>query len=230
MNFLHKEGSSWQRRGWVDTDLTECLKHCFSKLRNETKYDKNLWIVIKLVIRYTYTSSYVKMSSGKLWTNIGIWEYSKIILLKTQSTFHCLDKQFLNIWEIQLITTLLHLDFTQKQISNEGTKGKANKMDNFCQSPKKHLIKIYTPTWHARGFLHRTTYPCPKLTLIRCIWNNRKSTWLSNPLTSSRLTSWAGMLFKVIKSNKKGGNEMLGRDLDNLPLSPALCSGLKQKG
>ena len=109
-------------------------------------------------------------------------------------------------------------------------KGKANKMDNFCQSPKKHLIKIYTPTWHARGFLHRTTYPCPKLTLIRCIWNNRKSTWLSNPLTSSRLTSWAGMLFKVIKSNKKGGNEMLGRDLDNLPLSPALCSGLKQKG
>lgn len=101
---------------------------------------------------------------------------------------------------------------------------------NFCQSPKKHLIKIYTPTWHARGFLHRTPYPCPKLTLIWCIWNNRKSTWLSNPLTSSRLTSWAGMLFKVIKSNKKGGNEMLGRDLDNLPLSPALCSGLKQKG
>ena len=141
-----------------------------------------------------------------------------------------LDKQFLNIWEIQLITTLLHLDFTQKQISNEGTKGKANIMDNFCQSPKKHLIKIYTPTWHARGFLHRTPYPCPKLTLIWCIWNNRKSTWLSNPLTSSRLTSWAGMLFKVIKSNKKGGNEMLGRDLDNLPLSPALCSGLKQKG
>lgn len=47
---------------------------------------------------------------------------------------------------IQLITTLLHLDFTQKQISNEGTKGKANIMDNFCQSPKKHLIKIYTPT------------------------------------------------------------------------------------
>lgn len=141
-----------------------------------------------------------------------------------------LDKQFLNIWEIQLITTLLHLDFTQKQISNEGTKGKANTMDNFCQSPKKHLIKIYTPTWHARGFLHRTPYPCPKLTLIWCIWNNRKSTWLSNPLTSSRLTSWAGMLFKVIKSNKKEGNEILGRDLDNLPLSPALCSGLKQKG
>lgn len=34
------------------------------------------------------------------------------------------------------------------------------------------------------------------------------------------------MLFKVIKRSKKEGNEMLDRDLEDLPLSPALCSCL----